>query len=168
MGTTFLPDGWLRDVLTFTWDTRTLEGRSNIVAYLRDKLLTANISNVVLCDDQYFRPAFAQSDLVVEFGYTYETPIAFGKGFVQLRRDNNFAKEWKGYIVSMMLMDLKGHEEVSGRRNVEDVLRGRTWGEYQTEQRSRIESDPHVVISTFLRSMVVILGLIILKSELDR
>lgn len=34
----FLPDGWLRDLLVFTWDIRSLAGREKISSYLAKTL----------------------------------------------------------------------------------------------------------------------------------
>ena len=141
-------DGWFRDVLTFSWDNRTLEGREKLLAYLSANLPTVQISEVKLNPSPYFQPSrFSAGPLQgIEFGYTYETPIAHGQGFVRLLLDPD--QKWRGHIVSMIIMDLKGYEEPVQRYNFEDFVGGKSWEEYTTEQRSKVESDPHVVIST--------------------
>lgn len=40
----FLPDGWLRDHLIFTWDTRSLHGHAAISTYLSNTLSSAQLS----------------------------------------------------------------------------------------------------------------------------
>ncbi|KAK7692949.1 hypothetical protein QCA50_004590 [Cerrena zonata] len=54
---TFLPEGWLRDVLTFTWNFRALEGRDKITSYLADTLVPAQISNITLDESPHLGPA---------------------------------------------------------------------------------------------------------------
>lgn len=159
---TFQPGGWFRDVLTFSWDLRTLEGRDKIAAFLAGKLPSVQISNVKLSDNQHLRPSsFAAGSVEgVEFGYTYETPIARGQGLARLLPDAGGA--WKGHIVTMIVMDLKGHEELSGRYVFEDFVGGKAWPQYTAEQRRKFESDPHVLIGAWLLTI----GFLILTSLL--
>ncbi|KAJ3550899.1 hypothetical protein NM688_g4973 [Phlebia brevispora] len=142
----FLPQGWLRDALTFTWDTRSLEGREKITNYLSETLATAKIHGLKMDDDLYFRPAYFQFGPFqgISFGYSFETPIALGRGFVQLFPEGG-GEQWKAQVVSIMLTDLKGHEE-QGRTNYEDVVNGRTWGEYRAEYEAKVQSDPYVIV----------------------
>ncbi|THG93708.1 hypothetical protein EW026_g7600 [Hermanssonia centrifuga] len=145
---TFLPDGWFRDVLTFTWDNHTLEGRDKIVSYVSKNISPAEISQVKLSDDSYFRPTYVPSspgpDQGVETGFTFETSIAHGKGYARLVRNEH--GEWKALLTSMMLVDIKGHEELPGRENFEDIAANRSWGEMEAERKGLIESDPYVII----------------------
>ncbi|KAJ3554920.1 hypothetical protein NM688_g2858 [Phlebia brevispora] len=146
VATLFLPDGWLRDILTFTWDNRSLEGRKKIIAYLSDTLPAKPISEVKLLEEQHFQPVFVPvgSRQVIEFGYAFETPIAYGQGFVRLLQDEQ--EEWKSLIVSTVIMDLKGHEEMPGRYNFEDSLQDICWGLSESTRKAQIESNPHVII----------------------
>ena len=145
----FLPHGWLRDVLTFSWDMRSLEGPRRIAAYLSDSLLSTQVSNLQMCDDAHFRPTFFETGSTqgVQFGYTYETRFTLGKGFVQLLPESSDAgAEWKALTASMIIVDLKGHEENPGRYNYEDVVQGQTWDEYRAGLKERIETDPQVIV----------------------
>ena len=141
------PDGLLRDGLTFSWDNRTLQGSEKIIEYLLNKLPATKITNVTLSKNNYLLPKFAPSFVGApgaEFGYSYETPIARGEGYVRLvKRDDN---EWKAHTISMLVMDLKGHEEPNGRHYFEDLTRGKSWGVYLAEQRAQWEKDPHVIV----------------------
>ena len=145
---TFQSGGWLRDVLTFTWDTRALEGREKIVKFLSDKLAAANVTAIALSEEPDLRPqSFSLGSVQgVEFGYTYETPIAHGKGYVRLINEEGAG--WLGHTVSIIIMDLKGHEEPTGRYNFEDLVGGLAWGEYTAKQRAAWEADPQVLIGT--------------------
>ena len=143
---TFQPGGWLRDVLTFTWDLHSCEGREMIVSFLSGKLGAAKVSSVSLSGNPYLRPKpFSMGSAQgYQFGYTYETPIAHGKGFVRLLYDEE--EGWLAHTVSTIVTDLKGHEEPAGRYNFEEFVGGLTWGEYVAKQRRSWESDPHVVM----------------------
>lgn len=144
---TFEPHGWLRDVLTFTWDTHTLEGREKIIDYLSDNLASQKISDVRLSDDPFLQPKFGAilgTTQGVEFGYTYQTAVALGEGYARLLEEDG---RWRGHTVSMIVMDLKGHEEPSGRYVFERISGKKTWGEYMATQKARWAADPHVVIS---------------------
>nr|VWO95175.1 N/A [Ganoderma boninense] len=52
----FLPDGWLRDLLVFTWDTRSLEGREKIKAFLLPTLSGAQVSDFKLDESAHLMP----------------------------------------------------------------------------------------------------------------
>lgn len=149
---TFLHNGWLRDVLAFTWGTRALEGQEKIAAYLAENLPTVNVSNVKLSDEAHFLPASFTLGPVqgIEFGYIFETDIARGKGFARLLPDENGM--YKALTASTIIMDLKGHEETSSRQNFEDQVGNSTWSEYEAARKAKIESNPHVLISTLFAS----------------
>lgn len=148
----FFPDGWLRDILAFTWDYRSLSGRPKVRDYLSKHLLTVEVTNVKLCDDIYLRPTEFDAGggaTGVEFGYIFETGIALGKGFVRLAKpmDQDAIESWKALTASTIVVDLKGHEEAQGRANFESATGNASWGEYEARRKAQIEKDPHVLIS---------------------
>lgn len=144
---TFLPHGWLRDVLTFTWTTRSLEGPSKIADYLTGKLKPGYITAVKHYDDQWVLPAFfpAGPHTGVEEAFSYETPVAHGRGFARLVQDAS--GEWKALSVCMYVTDLKGHEETDYELG---IYGGHTlaWADVYAERRAKIETDPQVLIGT--------------------
>ena len=150
----FHPHGFLRDVLTFTWDLRTLEGRQKIEEYLSEHGGLDKVAHVRLTDDAYFQPK--PFGMGIEFGYEYETPIARGKGMVRLVHE--VGRGWKGHTVSMIVMDLKGHEEPTRRYSFEEFVGGRSWGEYMAELRTSWEREPHVLISAYQCMLWVAIG----------
>ena len=105
------PDGWFRDVLIFTWDSRTLHGHGKIVEYLEKNLTSTKITNVILdetpalCPSPFTLP-FGQG---IEFSFRFETPIAFARGLARLLPTG--PSEMKALSVFVMMEDLKGHEE---------------------------------------------------------
>ncbi|KAI0941996.1 hypothetical protein AcW1_009664 [Taiwanofungus camphoratus] len=139
----FLPHGWLRDVLVFTWDTRSLEGHEKIASYLSNTLPSAQITNFRLDGQPGLRPE-AALDTGVATGFTFETEDRRGHGYVYLLSDNSSGK-WKALSVLMMLEDIKGHEELGPEPG---VYGGHTlsWEEVNAARRAKIESNPHVVI----------------------
>ena len=145
---TFLPHGWLRDVLVFTWDTRSLEGTAKIASYLSLNLKSGYISDVKLYEDMHVQPAFfpAGPDTGLEVPFDFETPVAFGKGFARLVRDVN--GEWKALSVCVFVRDLKGHEEA----NYELGIYGNhtlAWEDVYAERRTKVEKEPEVLIGAF-------------------
>ncbi|CAL1707427.1 unnamed protein product [Somion occarium] len=79
----------------------------------------------------------------VEGAFTFETSIAHGHGYTYLLKDGN--GEWKAWATFMMLVDLKGYEEVGPERG---VYGGHTvaWSDVLAERRARIELDPQVLV----------------------
>lgn len=143
----FLPDGWLRDNLIFTWDTRSLHGHEAISAYLATALSPAQLSNFKIFDVPFLCPTYGpvtRTSFGVTFAFTFDTPIAHGRGFVRLLQRG---EQWKALSVFTRMMDLKGHEEQGAELgswgghtlSFESVLQERT---------ARTESAPCALIGT--------------------
>lgn len=147
---TFLPNGWFRDVLTFVWDTRSLRSPSVIASYLSEanRLAEAGITNITVDKDPYFIPHFVPGpggSSAVEVGFLYETKHAIGRAYAHLEKDD--AGSWNALTLAMIIVDLKGHEEPENvAANWE--ADGSTWGELEEQRRVKIESNPHVLIGT--------------------
>ncbi|KAI0752533.1 FAD/NAD-P-binding domain-containing protein [Daedaleopsis nitida] len=109
----FLPDGWFRDLLVFTWDLRSLEGREKIKSFLSPTLSAAQISNIKLDESADFAPRTAFLRQLhahdIEFGFTFECLRGHGHGYVRMLPDS--AGEYKALTVLTMLNDLRDHEE---------------------------------------------------------
>jgi hypothetical protein len=142
----FLPDGWLRDVLTFSWGNRSLEGRDKISSYLRDTLSTAKVSDIKLDNRPGLCPEFGPvtpSAKGVSSGFTFTTALAIGRGYFRLLRDE--AGEWKALYVFMWVSDLKGFEEKGPEAG---IYEGHTlaWEDVTMKRRKEVEENPHVLI----------------------
>lgn len=143
----FLPNGWLRDIVTFTWNNRSLSGKDQIISYLRDTLAAAKISEVKLDNRPGLSPQPSSiSPGGVASGFTYMTSIAIGQGFFHLTKDDS--GEWKALAVLMKISDLKGHEELGPEAG---VYEGHTlaWEDLYEQRRQHIEENPHVIIGIF-------------------
>ncbi|KAK1220033.1 hypothetical protein PQX77_017240 [Marasmius sp. AFHP31] len=142
----FREDGWLRDFLIFTWNNRTLHGTSKIAAYLRDTLKPGSLSDFRVDHRPFLAPEKGHITPALSglsSGFTFETPIAHGQGFVRLMEDE--PGRWKALTVFMSMEDLKGHEE----RGYENGMWGDhtlAWGDVKLERAQRTEEDPRVLI----------------------
>ncbi|KAI9066766.1 FAD/NAD-P-binding domain-containing protein [Trametes sanguinea] len=132
----FLPRGWLRDLLVFTWDTRALAGREKIYSYLRDMLQDAQISNMEIYHDRYTSPQMYFNTQVhsilgdiVNFAFTFECSKGHGRGYTTLHL--NADQTYSASSMMMMLSDITGHEE----------LRDAAWVDPE-----EIETRPYVLI----------------------
>lgn len=146
---TFLPYGWLRDILTFTWDVHSLRGPDAISSYLSesDRLATSGVSAVKLSDNPHLQPTWSPDPTGaksgVEAGFDFELPHALGQGYFRLRQDQD--GEWRALAVCMMVRDLKGYEEPAGERRSWEQ-EGAAWEDVDRRRREKIESDPYVLI----------------------
>lgn len=150
---TFLSNGWLRDNLIFTWDTRSLCGPEAITVYLSTTLSKAQLSNFNILDAPYLSPTYGPltfATVGVSFAFTFDTPIAHGRGYARLLQHND---EWKALSVFTKISDLKGHEEQGAELG--------SWGNHtlsfesvMRERRAQIESEPCALIGTPFSLMI--------------
>ncbi|KAJ7020525.1 FAD/NAD-P-binding domain-containing protein [Mycena alexandri] len=142
----FTPDGWLRDILVFTWKNRTLAGPGCISAYLKDTLGPATLTQAKLDTRLHLTPVFGtitHTAAGVSSGFTFETAIGHGQGYFSLVQ--NDTGEWKALMVFMRLADIRGHEEAGPEKG---VYGGHTlaWQDVHRGRREAIEHNPHVLI----------------------
>lgn len=147
----FLPHGWLRDTLVFSWDNRSLEGPKRIAEYLSNSLPNAQIGDIKLDDRPGLAPSFFPASPVlsgIQFAFTFETPSITGRGFTRLLPDSQGGLGWKALSVYVTVDNIKGHEEMDHELGLYDG-HTKSWGEVRAERRARVESDPQVVISRY-------------------
>ncbi|KAJ7636748.1 FAD/NAD-P-binding domain-containing protein [Roridomyces roridus] len=139
----FHSDGFLRDILVFTWSNRTLAGHANITSYLDTHLSAAAITGVELDMRAYLSPESSEGAKTVTSGFIFETAVGPGQGYFSLIADS--MGEWRAMSVFMMLRDIRGHEEAGPE---EGIYGGHTlaWEDVARERRERIERDPYVLI----------------------
>jgi len=107
----FVEGGYWRDVVAFTWDIVTLEGRPAIAAMLRERLADTAPAQWTLEGEA------SEQDGIVEAFYRFETRVGRGRGVLRLR-------DGKGWILLTTLQELKGHEERRGRTREQGVVHG--------------------------------------------
>ncbi|KAJ7683314.1 FAD/NAD(P)-binding domain-containing protein [Mycena rosella] len=152
----FLPTGWLRDLLCFSWDFRTIAGRPKIAEFLSHKsagdnsrLLHAGLHDLKIDTKSAIGPPKmfplpgnpnAQGVSAV-FDFSVTSPPAKGRGFFRIVPDSEGG--WKAYTLLTDLKALVGHEEPSHRpRGYLDTI----WEEVHARKIAGIESDPTVLI----------------------
>ncbi|MBO0884754.1 MAG: NAD(P)/FAD-dependent oxidoreductase, partial [Mycobacterium sp.] len=134
-------DSIWRDLVTFTWNIKTVEGREGIADMLRARLADTDPSG--------FRTRETPTDDgdgVASAFIEFETAVGRGVGHLRLKGD-------LGWTLLTALDELKGHEEPMGSRRAlgavhgED-LDGRSWAEKRAEQEESLgySQQPYVVV----------------------
>ena len=100
-----------RDLVAFTWNHKTLEGRDAIKTMLRATLKDAQPSQWKRDGD-----ATTIADLT-ECWITFETKVARGRGRLRMKND-------KAWILLTTMVELKGHEEKNGPRRIKGAVHG--------------------------------------------
>ncbi|MEM7188025.1 MAG: NAD(P)/FAD-dependent oxidoreductase [Pseudomonadota bacterium] len=107
----FGDDCYWRDLVLFTWNIKTMEGRGAITDMLDATLASVQPSNWTLEGEG------SEADGVTEGWFTVETAVARGKGHVRLMG----GKCWT-FLTTMV--ELKGHEEAKGTTRPHGVEHG--------------------------------------------
>jgi putative flavoprotein involved in K+ transport len=119
----FHDDGCWRDLTSFTWSIRSLEGRAAIADMLRATLATVRPVRWSLDGTP------AEAGEVVEVWLRFETSVGRGRAVLRL-------KDGRAWTLMTMLAELAGHEEPAGERRPLGVQHGA----YGTGQRSWLET----------------------------
>jgi putative flavoprotein involved in K+ transport len=138
----FTEDCYWRDLIAFTWNIKTLEGRAEISAMLSQALPAVQPTGWRITDGE--EPAEAGG--VTEAWIDFETVAGRGRGHLRLRGG-------QCWTLLTTLHELKGHEEARGVTRPKGVrhgaFRGRTsWLEEREQVRSGLGYDeqPYVLI----------------------
>ena len=149
----FLPDGWWRDLLAFTWDLRTFHGADAATAALTATLDDSRPSGFRLTDGK--EPAIVEVDentKWVQAFFDFDTAVARGKGFFRLMPTGTDGEEpWQAWTVLTTMDGLKGFEEPLGPRRDKGVSHGeerarQSWLERREAQLEFTDSEPQVVV----------------------
>ncbi|OJT13106.1 hypothetical protein TRAPUB_10376, partial [Trametes pubescens] len=105
----FLPNGWLRDLLVFSWDIRSLEGRSKVADYVAAALADAEIKDVKLDETAHLAPQVsfvpAVQAMDVELAFSFEFRNGHGRGYARLLPNEDGA--FKALTAFLMLSVLE-------------------------------------------------------------
>jgi putative flavoprotein involved in K+ transport len=126
----FHEQSYWRDLVAFTWNIVTLEGRVAIGDMLRARL--AHLAPIRFTPDE---PVLVQNGAATGF-FTFETSIGRGAGVVRVR-------DGKCWTLQTGLMELRGHEERTRERRevglVHRSIKGRrTWRDERLEEERSI------------------------------
>ena len=136
----FADECYWRDLVSFTWNLKTVEGREAIADMLNATLDQTDPSNWEISAEP------TEADGVTEAWLTFETAVGRGSGHVRITGG-------KGFTMLTTLDELKGHEEPSGERRPFGTEHGAnpervTWKERREEELAELgrSRDPEVVI----------------------
>src|SRR5580698_8713141 len=119
-----------RDLISFTWNIKTLEGRGEIEA-----MLAATLPSTRPCRWRIEGEAWVAHGMI-EAWFAFETSIARGKGHLRLKGD-------QCWTLLTTMAELKGHEEKKSARRIKGVDHGlakgrKTWLERRREEESSL------------------------------
>jgi putative flavoprotein involved in K+ transport len=127
----FVDGGFWRDLSSFTWSIRTMEGRDAIAAMLRATLAHTR-PHAWQVDGEA-----TEANGTVEAWLRFETGTGRGRGVLRLR-------DGRAWTLMTMLAELKGHEEPCGDRRPLGVVHGdhrpdrRTWLETREAEQAEL------------------------------
>jgi putative flavoprotein involved in K+ transport len=138
----FTEDCYWRDLIAFTWNIKTVEGRAAITAMLDEMLPWIQPGGWKITDGE--EPA--ETDGVTEAWISFETAVGRGRGHLRLR-------DGQCWTLLTTLDELKGHEERRGPSRPKGIDRraspGRTtWTEDREQEASVLGAteQPYVLI----------------------
>ena len=99
----FADDTYWRDLVTFTWNIKTMEGRGQIEEMLHNQLEATRPSNWKVAEGEV---PTVEGDVTTAW-ITFETEAARGNGLIRI-------KAGKIWTLLTAMTELKGHEEPSG------------------------------------------------------
>lgn len=148
----FLPDGHWRDVLAFTWDIQTMNGRPAIEARFAATQRKIKPGKFALAAGrtpprEVTRAAMPCVEALIEF----ETSVGLCSGAIRLVDDPDGGPDMKAWIVMTTLDEIRGHEEKIERRRPggEAFSRdfgGDNWLDLREKSRAYVDHDPTVLV----------------------
>lgn len=136
----FAEDSYWRDLVAFTWNIHTAEGRPAVAEMLRARLADTFPTDFQTVDEA------SELNGVTEGWFTFETRLARGRGYVRL-------KDGRCWTLLTSMEELKGFEEKTGRHRAfgaeHGVHQGRTtWLERRLEEQEELghTRQPYCVI----------------------
>lgn len=150
LDTLFLPDGWWRDLLTFTWDLRTFHGTEAMRCGVGARVAEVGATGFGLTEGK--QPVVVSTDdgPQLHLFFDFETAVARGRGFARLVPGDT-EDTWRAWTVLTQMRELKGHEELSGPRRPAGAEHGervgrKNWLDRRAEKRDFVDEDPTVLI----------------------
>ncbi|MGI9463256.1 MAG: flavin-containing monooxygenase [Aestuariivirgaceae bacterium] len=136
----FDDDSYWRDLVTFTWNIKTMEGRDQIAGMLDTQLAHVKPASWALDGEA------THADGITEGWITFETAVARGKGHIRLKGD-------RCWTLLTTMVELKGHEEKKGATRDSGVEHGafrerKNWLERKSDEEAELgySRQPYCVI----------------------
>jgi putative flavoprotein involved in K+ transport len=129
-----------RDLVSYTWNIKTVETKRQIADMLQATLKTVKPSNFKLEGEA------SGDEAMTEAWFTFETAVARGRGLVRL-------KNGKAWTLLTTMVELKGHEEKKGPARAKGVVHGasksrQTWLEAREQEEKELgyKKQPYCLI----------------------
>ena len=145
----FAVDGFWRDLVSFTWNIKTVEGRAGVTDLLTERLAQTDPSGF-----RTREPATVESDGdndTVSAFIEFETGVGRGTGHLRIRTSDDGADT--AWTLLTALQELKGHEENSGATRVMGAVHGsdpdpRSWAQKREDEQAALgyTEQPYAVI----------------------
>ncbi|MBX6767668.1 MAG: NAD(P)/FAD-dependent oxidoreductase, partial [Actinomadura rubrobrunea] len=136
----FAPESYWRDLVAFTWNIKTVEGRDGVAHMLDACLDHTDPSGFRITEEP------VEADGVAEAWLAFETATGRGVGHLRLTDEG-------AWTLLTTLNELKGHEEPLRERRPKGVQHGvvpsrRTWAQERALETARlgVEEQPYVVV----------------------
>ncbi len=136
----FEDDSYWRDLVSFTWNIKTMEGKDEIKAMLEARTADVQPSNWQIEGDAN------EAGGITDAWITFETGVSRGKGHIRLR-------DSKCWTLLTTMVELKGHEEAKGPTRPQGVEHGalrnrKSWLERKQEEEADLGyiKQPYCVI----------------------
>ncbi len=138
----FTPDCYWRDLIAFTWNIKTSEGRAEIAAMLEATLGTTEPSGWKIADGEEPTAGGGVTEAWIEF----ETAVGRGRGQLRL-------KDGAAWTLLTTLYELKGYEEPKGSNRPRGAEHGaqrdrKSWTERREQEARELgyRTQPYVLI----------------------
>ncbi len=135
----FVPDGYWKDILSFTWSFRTFQGRDNIETRWQETQDDVAPRNIRLSPDRS-APKLTRRGArdVIEGFFDFDTKVGRGTAFVRLVPTDGRWSDPRAWIMLTTLQELNGAEECAGRRRPTHAA--------PRDDSERLPNDPQVLI----------------------
>ena len=140
----FATESYWRDLVSFSWNITTVEGREGVT-----DLLTSTLDGVDPSGFRLDEPA-DEADGVVTAWFVFETALGRGRGLLRLVEEDG---RRRAFTFLTTLYELKGHEEPRNEHRPRGAEHGadkkrRTWLERQQEEAESLGSttQPYVLV----------------------
>ncbi|WP_237572272.1 flavin-containing monooxygenase [Mycolicibacterium lacusdiani] len=137
----FALDSYWRDLVSFTWNLKTVEGRDAIADLLAERAATTDATNF-----RTREPATDDGDGVTSAFIEFDTAVGRGTGHLRLKGD-------EAWTFLTALQELKGHEERKGASRVLGAVHGsdedtRSWAQKREDELAALgyAEQPYVVV----------------------
>lgn len=148
----FIPAGYWKDILAFTWEHTFFSGREEIARAFGATLDYIQPANLRVARSRGPAVATRRSrEDVIEGYFDFDTSVGQGTAFVRLLLSKDASEPPRAWLMLTTLQSLRGFEENVGasRPTGDDYAKnahGRSWLEDREHRRTFVDRDPDVIV----------------------